>query len=110
MATFGGVTFKLMIAGLSDEHSGMVTVRDIPGSSPPVAYVDAAGRSVHRRKVSLRLETEASYVSLSLLVGTSGTLVSPPEADATVVLRSIDRYWRKGTGVQLCHSEWVYLT
>ena len=113
-ATFGGVTFDLLLQGLSDTHQGMVSVREIPasGASTTAYYVDLGGASLHRRQVTIKLDSEADYLTLAALPGTAGsqgTLTSPAEgAPQTVVLLSITRQQRHGTGWQLCQTEWVY--
>lgn len=115
-ATFGGVTFDLLLNGLQDTHEGFTTVRDIPGSAagPARAYVDLGGPQLQRRTAQLKVDSEADYRTLAGLVGTpsaAGTLSHPAEGAArSVVLVSLSRTWRKGTGPQLCRSEWVYTT
>jgi hypothetical protein len=115
-ATFAGVTFDLLLSGLEDRHEGFTSVRDIPasGSGPARAYVDLGGPQLQRRTVQLHVDSEADYLTLAGLVGTpsaAGTLTSPAEGSPRdAVLVSISRTWRKGTGPQLCRSEWVFTT
>ena len=110
-ATFAGVTFDLLLNGLDDRHEGNTSVREIPGGAGN-AYVDLGGRLLHRRTVQIRVDSEADYLTLAALPGTtgaSGSLTSPAEgAPRNVVLLSVSRSWRKGTGPQLCRTEWVY--
>ena len=110
-ATFAGVTFDLLLSGLDDRHEGMTSVREIPGSAGN-AYVDLGGPLLHRRSATIRVDTEAAYLALAALPGTAsaaGTLTHPAEGAARdVVLLSVSRTWRKGTGPQLCRTEWVY--
>ena len=109
-ATFAGVTFDLLLSGLDDHHEGMTTVREVPGGA--AAYVDLGGPVLHRRTVQIKVDSEADYLTLAALPGTagaSGSLASPAEgAPRNVVLLSVSRSWRKGTGPQLCRTEWVY--
>ena len=109
-ATFGGVTFDLLLEGLQDTHDGMTTVREVPGGT--TAYVDLGGPLLHRRSVTIKVDSEANYLTLAALPGTtgaSGSLTHPAEGAAkNVVLLSITRTWRRGTGPQLCRTEWVY--
>lgn len=111
-ATFGGVTFDLLLAGLDDRHEGFVTVREIPAPSAgmPYAYIDLGGPMLPRRSVQLKVDSEADYLTLAALPGTAdaaGTLVSA-EGSRDAVLLSVGRSWRKGTGPQLLRSEWVF--
>ena len=110
-ATFGGVTFDLLLSGLEDRHEGMTSVREIP-AGPGNAYVDLGGPLLHRRTATIKVDSEADYRTLAALPGTagaSGSLTSPAEgAPQSVVLVSVSRAWRKGTGPQLCRTEWVY--
>ena len=110
-ATFGGVTFDLVLEGLEDRHEGHTSVREIPGGAGN-AYVDLGGPLLHRRTVTIKLDTEADYLTLAALPGTSGaagSLTSPAEGAARdVVLLTVARTWRKGPGPQLCRTEWVY--
>jgi hypothetical protein len=114
-ATFGGVTFDLLVQGLQDAHEGMTTVREIPGSAAagdPVAYVDLGGAMVHRRTVNVLLDNEAQYLALAAKPGTtaaSGTL-STDDGDQPAVLLSVSRYYRRGGPLpQLCRTEWLLL-
>jgi hypothetical protein len=112
-ATFAGVTFDLLLQGLEDRHEGLTTVREIPGTGagPPAAYVDLGGPMLHRRTVTLKVDTEADYLALAVLPGTpasSGTLESAEGAGPAVLL-SVSRSWRKGTGPQLLRTEWLLL-
>jgi len=110
-ATFGGVTFDLLLSGLEDRHEGNTSVRQIPGSAGN-HYVDLGGRLLQRRTVQIKVDSEADYRTLAALPGTSGaagSLTSPAEGAArNVVLLSVSRTWRKSTGPQLCRTEWVY--
>lgn len=109
-ATFGGVTFDLLLAGLDDRHEGMTTVREVPGGDH--VYVDLGGPLLQRRTVQLKVDTEAAYLALAALPGTagaSGTLVSA-EGSRDAVLLSVSRTWRRGTTYQLLRSEWVFPT
>ena len=110
-ATFAGVTFDLLLNGLDDRYEGFTTVREIPGGSGN-AYVDLGGPLLHRRSCQLKVDSEADYRTLAALPGTAGaagSLTSPAEGAAhNVVLVSLSRTWRKGTGPQLCRAEWVY--
>lgn len=109
-ATFGGVTFDLLLEGLDDRHEGMTSVREVPGGEH--AYVDLGGPLLQRRTVTLKVDSEADYLTLAALPGTaaaSGTLAHAAEgADRHAVLLSVSRTWRKGTGPQLLRTEWVY--
>ena len=109
-ATFGGVTFDFLLAGLQDTHEGLTTVREVPGGD--AAYVDLGGPQLHRRTVTIRVDSEADYRTLAALPGTagaSGSLASEAEGGARdVVLLSVARTWRRGTGDQLCRTEWVF--
>ena len=109
-ATFGGVTFDLLLSGLEDRHEGMTSVREVPGGA--AAFVDLGGRLLQRRTATIKVDSEADYRTLAALPGTSGaqgTLTSPAEGAArSAVLLSVSRTWRKGTGPQLCRTEWVY--
>jgi hypothetical protein len=116
-ATFGGVTFDLLVQGLEDRHEGMTAVREIPGSAAapggePVAYVDLGGAMLHRRTVNVLLDNEAAYFALAALPGTagaSGTLTTD-DGDDAVVLLSVSRYYRRGGPLpQLCRTEWLFL-
>jgi hypothetical protein len=49
-ASFGGVTFDLLLSGLEDRHEGLTTVREIPGGTD-AAYVDLGGPLLRRRTV-----------------------------------------------------------
>jgi hypothetical protein len=110
-ATFGGVTFDLLLSGLDDRHEGNTSVRQIPGGAGN-HYVDLGGPLLRRRTVQIKVDTEADYRTLAALPGTAGaagSLTSPAEgAPRSVVLLSVSRTWRKGTGPQLCRTEWVY--
>ena len=110
-ATFAGVTFDLLLSGLEDRHEGMTTVREVPGGAGD-AYVDLGGPLLARRSVQIKVDSEADYLTLAALPGTagaSGTLTSPAEgAPRPAVLLSLSRSWRKGTGPQLCRTEWVF--
>lgn len=110
-ATFAGVTFDLLLEGLEDWHEGMTTVREIP-AGPGDAYVDLGGPLLPRRRVTVRVDSEADYLTLAALPGTaasSGTLTHPAEGAARpAVLLSVARTWRRGTGPQLCRTEWVF--
>jgi hypothetical protein len=110
-ATFAGVTFDLLLAGLEDRHEGMTTVREVPGG-PGNAYVDLGGLLLQRRTVQIKVDSEADYLTLAALPGTAGaagSLTSPAEgAPRPAVLLSVSRGWRKGAGPQLCRTEWVY--
>jgi hypothetical protein len=110
-ATFGGVTFDFLLDGLQDTHGGMTTVREIP-AGPGDAYVDLGGPLLARRTVTVRVDSEADYLALAALPGTaasSGTLTSAAEgAPRNAVLMSVARTWRRGTGAQLCRTEWVF--
>jgi len=110
-ATFAGVTFDLLLSGLEDRHEGMTTVREVPGGAGN-AYVDLGGPLLQRRTVQIKVDSEADYRALADLPGTAaaaGSLTSPAEgAPRAVVLLSVSRGWRKGTGPQLLRTEWVY--
>ena len=110
-ASFGGVTFDLLLNGLDDRHEGNTSVRQIPGGAGN-HYVDLGGPLLRRRTVTLKVDTEADYLTLAALPGTSGaagTLTSDAEGAAReVVLLSVARTWRKATGPQLLRTEWVY--
>ena len=110
-ATFGGVTFDLLLNGLDDRHEGNTSVREIPAGAGN-HYVDLGGPLLQRRTVQVKVDTEADYLTLAALPGTSGaagSLTSEAEgAPRDVVLLSVSRSWRKGTGPQLCRTEWVY--
>jgi hypothetical protein len=110
-ATFAGVTFDLLLSGLEDRHDGNTSVREVPGGAG-AHYVDLGGPLLRRRTVTVKVDTEADYRTLAALPGTSGaagSLTSPAEgAPQSVVLLSVSRSWRKGTGPQLCRTEWVY--
>ena len=110
-ATFGGVTFDLLLSGLEDRHEGQTSVREIPGGAGN-AYVDLGGPLLRRRTVQIKVDSEADYRTLAALPGTSGaagSLTSPAEGAArNVVLLSVSRTWRRGAGPQLCRTEWVY--
>ena len=109
-AQFGGVTFDLLVNGLDDRHEGMTSVREVPGGT--TAYVDLGGPLLHRRTVQIKVDSEADYLTLALLPGTAsaaGTLTSDAEGPPqSAVLLSVNRYWRRGPGPQLCRAEWVY--
>ena len=110
-ATFGGVTFDLLLTGLDDRHEGNTSVRQIPGGAGN-HYVDLGGPLLQRRTVTLKVDSEADYRILAALPGTAGaagTLASAAEgAPREVVLLSVARTWRKATGPQLVRTEWVY--
>jgi hypothetical protein len=110
-ATFAGVTFDFLLDGLQDTHAGNTTVREIP-AGPGDAYVDLGGPLLARRTVTVRVDSEADYRTLAALPGTaasSGTLTSAAEgAPRAAVLLSVARTWRRGTGPQLCRTEWVF--
>jgi len=110
-ATFAGVTFDLLLSGLEDRHEGLTAVREIPGGAG-AHYVDLGGPLLQRRAVQLKLDSEADYLALAALPGTAGaagTLTSAAEgAPREVVLLSLSRALRHGTGWQLCRAEWVY--
>ena len=110
-ATFGGVTFDFLLNGLQDTHDGMTTVREIP-AGPGNAYVDLGGPLLHRRSVQIRVDSEADYLTLAALPGTAaaaGTLTSAAEgAPRDAVLLSVARTWRRGSGAQLCRTEWLF--
>lgn len=109
-ATFAGVTFDLLLAGLEDRHEGMTTVREAPGGGH--AWVDLGGPLRRRRSVTIKLDSEADYLTLAALPGTTGaagTLTSAAEgAPQAVVLLSVTRTTRHGSGWQLCRTEWLY--
>jgi len=109
-ATFAGVTFDLLLSGLDDRHEGNTSVREVPGGDHH--YVDLGGPLLQRRAVQIKVDSEADYLTLAALPGTAGaagTLTHPAEgAPRAVVLLSVGRTWRKGTGPQLCRTEWVY--
>ena len=109
-ATFAGVTFDLLLNGLEDTHGGNTSIREIPGGA--AAFVDLGGPLLHRRTATIKVDSEADYLTLAALPGTSGaqgTLTSPAEgAPRTAVLLSVSRGWRKSTGPQLLRTEWVY--
>jgi len=110
-ATFAGVTFDLLLSGLEDRHEGMTSVREVPGG-PGNAYVDLGGPLLRRRTVTLKVDAEADYLALAALPGTAGaagSLTSAAEGPPRdVVLLSVARTWRRGTGPQLLRTEWVY--
>ena len=110
-ATFGGVTFDLLVQGLQDSHEGMVTVREVPGGAG-VSYVDLGGPLLPRRTVNVLLDNEAQYLQLAALPGTaasSGTLTTD-DGDQPAVLLSVQRYYRRGGPMpQLCRTEWLFL-
>jgi hypothetical protein len=89
-------------------------VREIPTSTAGAAYVDLRGPLLARRTVTVKVDSETDYLSLPALPGTagsSGTLTHPAEGAARpAVLLSVARTWRKGTGPQLCRTEWVFPT
>ena len=109
-ASFAGVTFDVLLSGLDDRHDGMTSIREVPGGDH--AYVDLGGPLLQRRAATIRVDTEADYLALAALPGTagaSGALTHEAEGAARdVVLLSVSRTWRKGTGPQLCRTEWVY--
>jgi hypothetical protein len=109
-ASFGGVSFDFLLNGLEDRHEGMTTVREVPGGG--AAYVDLGGRLLHRRTVSIKLDSEADYLTLAALPGTAGAagpLISAAEGSPkNAVLLSISRGTRHGPSWQLCRTEWVY--
>lgn len=109
-ATFGGVTFDLLLSGLDDRHEGLTSVRQVPGGEHH--YIDLGGPGLQRRAVTLKVDTEADYLTLAALPGTagsSGTLTSEAEgAPRDAVLLSVSRTWRKGAGPQLLRTEWVF--
>lgn len=109
-ASFGGVTFDFLLSGLADRHEGMTSVREVPGGTH--VYVDLGGPLLPRRSVQIKVDSEADYRTLAALPGTAGAagaLTSGAEgAPRDVVLLSISRTWRKGSGPQLCQTEWVY--
>lgn len=110
-ATFGGVTFDLLLSGLEDRHEGNTSVREVPGGAGH-HYVDLGGALLRRRTVQIKVDSEADYLTLAALPGTAGaagSLTSPAEgAPQNVVLLSVSRTWRKASGPQLCRTEWVY--
>ena len=112
-ATFGGVTFDFLLDGLQDSHGGMVTVREIPLSGG-AAYIDLGGALLARRTATIKVDSEADYRTLAALAGSvdaAGTLTSAAEgAPRPAVLLSVARTWRRGTGPQLCRTEWVFPT
>jgi hypothetical protein len=109
-ATFGGVTFDLLVQGLEDRHEGLTTVREVPGGDH--AYVDLGGPLLQRRTVNVLLDNEAQYLALAAKPGTagaSGTLTTD-DGDQPAVLVSVSRYYRRGGPLpQLCRTEWVFL-
>jgi hypothetical protein len=109
-ATFAGVTFDLLLSGLEDAHGGMTTVREVPGGDH--AWVDLGGPALPRRQVTIKVDSEADYLTLAALPGTAGAagaLTSEAEgAPKNVVLLSLSRTTRHGTGWQLCRTEWLY--
>lgn len=110
-ATFGGITFDLLVQGLEDRHEGLTSVREIPGG-PGNAYVDLGGPMLHRRTVTVRLDNEANYLALAALPGTAGAsgTLSTDEGDDAVVLLSVSRYYRRGGPLpQLCRTEWLFV-
>jgi hypothetical protein len=111
-ASFAGVTFDLLLTGLDDRHDGMTSIREVPGGDH--AYVDLGGPLLARRTVTVKVDTEADYLTLAALPGTaaaSGTLTHDAEGAARdALLLSVSRTWRKGPGPQLLRTEWVYLT
>lgn len=110
-ATFGPVTFDLLVQGLSDRHEGHTTVREVPGGDH--AYVDLGGPRLARRTVSVLLDNEAQYLALAALPGTAGAsgTLSTEEGDVPAVLLSVERYYRRGGPLpQLCRTEWVFPT
>jgi hypothetical protein len=110
-ATFASVTFDLLLEGLADRHEGFTSVREVPAGDGD-AYVDLGGPLLQRRSVTLKVDSEADYLALAALPGTAasaGTLTHEAEGAARqVVLLSVSRTWRKGTGPQLLRTEWVY--
>jgi hypothetical protein len=114
-ALFNGIAFDFLLDGLQDTHEGMVTVREIP-AGPGTAYLDFGGPRLPRRTVTIRVDSEADYLSLAALCGTIYAQ-GPPTSEAEgfpdgefrdAVLLSIARTWRKGTGPQLCRTEWLF--
>ena len=114
-APFGGVEFDLLVQGLQDQHEGMTTVREVPGSAAaggPVAYVDLGGATLQRRTVNVLLDNEAQYLQLAALPGRSGAsgTLTTDDGDQDVVLLSVTRYYRRGgPQPQLCRTEWLFL-
>jgi hypothetical protein len=110
-ATFGGVTFDLLVQGLQDTHGGQTTVREIPAGNWDF-YVDLGGPLVPRRTVNVLLDNEAQYLALAQLPGTPaahGTLTTD-DGDQEAVLVSVTRYYRRGgPQPQLCRTEWLLL-
>lgn len=110
-ATFGGVTFDLLVQGLQDTHEGQTTVREVPGGAG-YAYVDLGGPLLHRRTVNVLLDNEAQYLALAALPGTAGAsgTLSTDDGDEAAVLLSVARYYRRGGPLpQLCRTEWLLL-
>jgi hypothetical protein len=114
-ALFNGVAFDFLLEGLQDTYDGMVTVREIP-AGPGNAYLDFGGPRLPRRTVTIKVDSEADYLSLAGLCGTvyaQGPLTSeaegyPDGVPRDAVLLSIVRTRRKGTGPQLCRTEWLF--
>ena len=70
-ATFAGVTFDFLLDGLQDTHEGMTTVREVPGGhhAPTSTW---AGPCCTAARVTIRVDSEADYLTLAALPGTSG--------------------------------------
>lgn len=106
MATFAACTFDWLLPGFAQERTSQVTVRSIPAGD--VAYVDRAGQTPDRWRVDLRFATYADFDALFQQVGSVGPLTyAAGEPAGTALLVSLTRYWRRGAGGQLAHSEWV---
>lgn len=104
MASFGGVTFGLLIArpGLTQEAA--VSVRHVPAGN--VTYIDRGGIQAARLSGTVKLDSLADLTSLRALLGTSGTL-SYSEGDFAATLLSLSRQRVTPNGVQLVDAEWV---
>lgn len=110
-ATFGGITFDLLVQGLQDTHEGFTTVREVPGG-PGYAYVDLGGPLIPRRTVNVLLDNEAQYLRLAALPGTAmaRAVLLTDDGEQPAVLVSVSRYLRRGGPLpQLCRTEWLLL-
>ena len=106
MATFGAVTFSLVVPGFALQAPSKVVVHEIPGGSN--WYVHLNGPSPERLSGDVSCASYAVYTNLKALVGTQGSLVWT-RGTRTAVLLSLDWHTATKAGAQVARAEWLLL-
>ena len=104
MATFGSVTFAVLIDSSGVQYDTDVSGIHIPGGD--ITIFDIGGRTSGYLPLGLRM-TDAAFASLCLLVGSQATLTYEGGTFANSLLKSLRRRPLPATGTTLADAEFI---